>query len=188
MAKHLLVLLMISVMVLSIAGCGEEQQNRSVVTVASLNENVPFLADVYSENDLADPLDDAIVEDYIEVLFQNKPYNNLVITEPFQPHGDYIVDQYTITWTRTDGGSGVPPDYFGGTSIRVPSGGFGGGNIVLVPFSVKLMPFMVALQGTGTELLMVATITFSGHEAGTDRRSTFAGSISVGFGDVIIVE
>ncbi len=169
------------------------EESRAVVTVAAINENVPVFSDVLEQGDSVRRdngqfviWDDYIKEDHVSVLFYNRPYNPLAFTEPGRPFGEYLVTRYRVEWERLDGGSPTPPTYNGVTSVSVPTGEFVEAFVVLVPFEVKTMPFLTALQYSSSEILCHAHFTFWGHEVGTDRETLFRASISVNFADLLV--
>lgn len=173
------------------------EEHRSVVTVAAINDNIAFFSDVYEQGDSVlrtdgTPVefDDYVKEDHVKILFYNRPYDPIVFTGPGRPFGEYLITRYRIDWQRTDGGAEIPPTYYGATSISVPTESFVEGTIVLVPYEVKNMPFLVYLRynepGWAEEILCIAHITFWGHEVGTDRETTFTASMSVNFADLVI--
>jgi hypothetical protein len=151
-----------------------KDQGVSVVTVASINENTPFFSDVIDSNGV-------VHEDFVNVVFENRPYSTLVITEPGFPFGDFIVKRYRVEWRRVDGGSGVPATYDGATSVSIPSGENVAATLILVPAIQKTVPPLDALVAGTTEYLMVAEFTFWGSEGGSDRESSFRASLSVNF-------
>ncbi|MDH3217390.1 MAG: hypothetical protein OEN01_14085 [Candidatus Krumholzibacteria bacterium] len=179
----------------------EAEEHRAVVTIASINGNQPYFSDVLEQGDTlwVPPLnvlpftsDDFVREDWITVLFDNRPYSPLLTTGPGLPLSDFIITDYRVEWRRTDGGVGVPPTYYGATSISVPSGEQVFGAIVLVPYEVKNSPLMSTINYLGAtfpdEYLMIATLTFYGHEVGAmDREWSFSGQISVNFADPVVI-
>jgi hypothetical protein len=177
----------------------ESEENRAVVTVSSINENAPFFSDVIEQGDtLYDPnnpgpppspylWDDFVAEDYVAVTFYNRPYNNFTTTGPGDPLSDFLITRYRLEWRAAVGGTGtVPPLFEGATSVLVPSNTSVTAAVLLVPFTIKNDPAYTALQYTSTEFLMIAHITFWGHEVGTDREWSFDAELSVNFGDWII--
>ena len=185
----------IGVFALFVASCdNESEENRAVVVVSSINENVPFFSDVLEQGDtvyvagLPYTVDDFITEDYVLVTFFNRPYNDFTTTGPGQPLSDFLITRYRVEWRRTDGGSAadLPPTYDGATSVQVPSNTFVSAAMLLVPFAVKNSPAFMALQYSPDEIMGIAHITFWGHEVGTDREWSLAAELSVSFGDWVI--
>ncbi len=185
----------IGVFALFVASCqNESEENRAVVIVSSINENVPFFSDVLEQGDtvyvggLPYTVDDFITEDYVLVTFFNRPYNDFTTTGPGQPLNDFLITRYRVEWRLADGGAatGLPAVYNGATSVQVPSNTFVSAAVLLVPFQVKNTPTFVALQYSPDEILAIAHITFWGHEIGTDREWSFGAELSVSFGDWVI--
>lgn len=181
-----------------LAGCDNDpEQNRSVVTVASLNDNSPLMSDVWEQGSvILDDTDnyylddDHVLEDWIPVLFFNRPYNSLVTASPSSPHGDFIVTHYRIQWERTDGGAQVLPDHEAGLGILIPSGEFIEATIQVVTFENKITQFINDLCYVCAtpldEIFMNAHITFYGHELGNDRETEIEATLGVSFADIII--
>jgi hypothetical protein len=175
----------------------DPEEKRSVITVAAINDNAPVFSDVYEQGDSVRrdngvwvEYDDYVKEDHVKVLFYNRPYDPIVFTGPGRPFGEYLVTRYRVEWERTDGGAEKPPTYYGATSISVPTESFIEGYVVLVPYEVKNMPFLVNIRynelGAGGEILCIAHITFWGHEVGTGRETRFSASVSVNFADLVV--
>ena len=190
-------LCVLGIVVAFLVSCDSDgEEKRSVITVASINENVPVFSDVleqgdsvYREDGTAVTIDDYIREDYVEVLFYNRPYSALTFTGTGRPYGEYLVTRYRVEWERAGGGE-LPPVYNGATSISVPTDEYVAGAIVLVPFATKQLVFINSLNylglNAGAEILCIAHITFWGHEVGTGRETMFEASVSVNFADWII--
>jgi hypothetical protein len=185
-----------------LASCNDAGENgRAVVTVSSMNNNAPFFSDVLDQGDTlyfppgtAFIDDDFVREDWVPVIFYNRPYNDVVTTGPGQPFADFLVTGYHVTWRRVDGGVGVPPNYTGATNINVPSGEEIPAQILLVPYEVKNSPLMTTINYLNPapggafpdEYLMIANVEFFGHEVGTDREQNFFAEVSVSFGDPVV--
>ncbi len=195
--KVLFFMCFIAVAGLFLASCNNDsEENRAVVTVASINDNAPFFSDALDQGDtvyyegtnppVAYTDDDFLREDYVEVIFQNQPYSPILLTGPNLPLSDFLITRYRVQWRRVDGGAGVPPTYEGATSISVKSKEMAVGYVLLVPAVVKGSPLIVPLHYAAGEYLMVADITFWGHEIGAQGREwSFDASVSVNFADWI---
>lgn len=204
--KTLFFIIMIAAVGTFLASCNtDSEENRAVVTVVSINQNAPFFSDVLNQgdtlctNNVCPPAgsyflaDDYVQEDYVEVIFQNRPYNNLVFTGPGRPYYDFLITRYQVDWRRTDGGTGVPPSYSGATSINVGSDELSFGQVLLVPFEDKNSPLLSSINYLGAgfpdEYLMIADITFWGHEVGAGgREQSFVASVSVSFADPVVID
>jgi hypothetical protein len=181
-----------------VASCdNNSEENRAVVIVSAINENVPFFSDVIEQGDtvyvsgLPYTIDDFITEDYVLVTFYNRPYNDFTTTGPGKPLSDFLITRYRIEWRRADGSSGaVPPIFEGATSVQVPSNTFVSAAVLLVPFAAKNTTLLSDISYLGPafpdEILTIAHITFWGHEVGTDREWSVAAELTVNFGDWVI--
>jgi hypothetical protein len=176
----------VAIAVAILASCDNEpEQNRSVVSVASINDNTPLFSDVLDNGDsLTSTGDDAIFPDVIPVVFYNRPYNAIAATSPGEPFGDFLITRYTVDWTRTDGGSPALPPLDMGVSIQVPTGEFVEGSIILVTHGNKSGSPLVELQ-LGGQISMNARIRFYGHEIGTERETEIESSLGVLFADLL---
>ena len=194
MRKKMMVLIaVLAVLSAIVVACSnnEPQENRSVVTVIEFNEHSSLISDVYEQgSDLADPSDDWIGPDVVPVIFYNRPYSNMIVTRPDEPHGEFIITRYRVDWVRTDGGSPALPPYEGGLGISIPSGEDVEGLITLVTFENKANPplsdIRVGGPNQGEEIRMTATVTFYGHEAGTSRETAVVTSLGVLFVDLFV--
>lgn len=158
------------------------EQQRSVVSVTSINQNVsPLLSDVQFN----DGTGTSYVPDYVEVVMYNRPYNVMIFTSPEQPFGAFQVTRYKVEWTRTDGGSPALPTYENDMTLVVDSEDIAGGNILLVTVDNKTNPPLSDLAGSSNTITMNAKITFYGHEVGTERETEVVANLGVLFGDVI---
>ena len=172
----------------------ESENNRAVVIVSSINENVPFFSDVLEQGDTVlvggsyYTVDDFITEDYVLVTFYNRPYNDFTTTAPGKPLSDFIITRYRVEWRlATDSSGPVPSMYEGATSIQVPANTLVSAAVLLVPFQLKsetgiFFPYWYS----NDEILSIAHLTFWGHEVGSDREWSLAAELSVNFGDWII--
>jgi hypothetical protein len=190
-------LCVLGIAVVYLASCESgNEEKRTVVTIAAINDNVPFFSDVLEQGDSVRrdtgqwvTNDDYIKEDNIKVTFYNRPYSAFVFTGAARPYGEYLVTRYRVEWERAGGGQ-VPPVYNGATSVLVPTEEYVEAYILLVPFEVKNLPFIWELNylgaNAGEEILCTAHLTFWGHEVGTDRETMFEGSVSVNFADWVM--
>jgi hypothetical protein len=178
---------LLTLLIFAATSCDDTpQQNRSVISVASINQNVtPLLSDVVWNDGTSG---DSYVPDYIEVIMENRPYSELIITAPGFPYGNFQVTGYQVEWTRTDGGSPALPNYTSDMSMVVPSGEINVADILLVTVANKTNSPLSDLAGTSNTITMNAKITFTGHEVGVERETEVIANIGVLFGDVINVE
>ncbi len=178
-------------------GCDSKPDNyttRTIVYVSYLNDGMPFLCDVleqgdslyYEDTNTYKREDDYIKEDRVNVVFHNRPYSGLI--EPALSLGDFLVTEYTVEFTSTDG-SAVPVQPFtGNTSILVPANEMIEAQIVLVPFGSKNVAPLFTMQYTPQEVYTNALVTFKGHEVQTDREIKFTAGLHVNFGDPLITK
>jgi len=158
------------------------EQNRSVVSVTSINENVtPLLSDVVYN----DGTGISYVPDYVEVIMDNRPYSEMIFTAPGHPYGDFQVTRFKVEWTRTDGGSPALPAYEADMVMVIPSGKINASSVLVVTVDNKTSSPLVDLAGTANTITMNAVVTFYGHEVGVERETEVIANIGVLFGDVV---
>jgi hypothetical protein len=198
--KPILFVLTVVILAGILAACDDNlEDTRSIVTVASINENAPFFSDVLAQGDsvydksgVAITRDDYVVEDWVKIVFYNKAYDPINTSAPGEPYGEVIITNYRIEWERVDNnGTDVPNTYYGATSVVIPVGETVEGGILLVPFYEKNRAYLQELNylgpRIGEEVLCIAHITFYAHEVGVPSRElTFTASLSVNFGDIIV--
>ena len=159
------------------------QQNRSVIAVTSINGNIsPLLSDV-EYNDGTSGV--SYEPDYVDVVMDNNPYNDIILTAPGYPYGQFQVTSYKVVWTRTDGGSPALPEYTSQMNMVIPTGKINESTILLVTVANKTSAPLNTLVGTANTITMNAQITFYGHEVGVDRETEVIANLGVLFGDVI---
>jgi hypothetical protein len=181
-----------------VIGCDEDSNydERTVVYVASINDNIPFLSDVLDQGDSVYTkdhssyliYDDFVAEDYVKVQFHNKPYNSVLNVDCGTSLGDFLVTDYTVEFINMTGGASPVAPIVGKTSILVPANTFVEGYILLVPFAAKLIPPLSDLVYTNNSIPAMANINFSGHEVQTDNVVEFSCGLTVNFADPLIVE
>ena len=195
-------ILFVGVLALSVAlvACSgtENESNRQVITVSSMNLNSPFFSDVLDQGDtlfvggLPYVADDFLQEDWVPVTFYNRPYSGIAIMGETLPHSDFLITRYRVEWRRADGGPAteVPPTFEGATSVNCPINEFTIGHFLIVPFEFKNSPLLSNINylnaGFPDEIMCIATFTFWGHEIGTDREWSFPAELSVNFADPVV--
>jgi len=185
------------VLITVVLSCSENSNydQRTVVYVSSINKDAPFLCDVLCQGDSIyekDQIhfkysDDFVTEDWIKVVFTNKPYNSIV--DPNKGSlGDFLVTGYDVEFTPY-GGAPVPVQSFSGsTSVLVPSGIAVPASILLVPFAAKDVDPLLSLMYTNNEIMARAHITFHGHEVQTNNSISFEVNVTVNFADPLITK
>ncbi len=189
---HLIVIASAIVLAAAVMSCTDETNydQRTVVYVASMNDDAPFLCDVLNQGDsLYEPDgatyktdDDYVTEDHIKVVFHNKPYN--AILDPGSGSlCDFLVTDYDVSFTPL-GSAPVPvPPFSGKTSILVPAGEMVAGYILIVPFGAKQVDPLWSLMYSPNEIMAYGNIVFHGHEVQTDRVVDFEAGVTVNFAD-----
>jgi hypothetical protein len=157
-----------------LVGCDDTpEQNRSVVTIESVNGDFsPLTSDVITNG--------SIYPDLVNFIFRNRPYSRIISTAPDAPFGDFLITRYRVEWQRTDGGSPALPAYESNMSLQVPTEKDADVNVIIVTWENKANPPLAGITG---EVRMNATITFYGHETGTDRETEVVANLGVIFAD-----
>jgi hypothetical protein len=174
MLKRFMVVAAAMVVLLAFTGCDtNNEQQRAVVTVYSMNCNAPAYGDVMTGGGYADT--------FVPVVLYNRPYNSLVTTEPGSPHGDFLVTAYRIDWVSLDGIT-VPGPRVEESSFIIPSGTLAGTFIRLMSIAEKENTFSAI--GATTHMVR-AEITFYGHETGTERDTEVETSVTLQVADFV---
>ena len=185
------------VLITVILSCSEDSNydQRTVVYVSSINKDAPFLCDVLCQGDSIyekDQIhykysDDFVTEDWIQVVFTNKPYNSIVDPDKGSL-GDFLVTGYDVEFIPY-GGAPVPVQPFSGTtSVVVPSGTAVPASILLVPFAAKNVNPLLSLMYTNNEIMARAHITFHGQEVQTNNNIKFEVNVTVDFADPLVTK
>jgi hypothetical protein len=178
-----------------ILGCSEDSNydQRTVVYVGGINGDKPFLCDVLSQGDslyMPDMVtyktsDDFITEDWVEVVFYNKPYSTVI--EPGTGSlGDFLVTGYDVEFIPLGGASNPVASFSGSTSILVPASESVTGSILLVPFSSKNVDPLNSMKYSPLEIMSRAHITFHGRYVQTTTDVEFTADLTVNFADPLL--
>jgi hypothetical protein len=187
------------VLVAVILSCSEDSNydQRTVVYVSSIAHDRPFMCDVLCQGDsiyMANGVtykysDDFITEDYLPVVFTNKPYNGIV--DPSEGAlGQFLVTGYDVSFIPY-GGAAVPIAPFSGTtSILVPSGESVEAAILICPFDAKSLQPLVGLayQTDALEIMARAHIVFHGEEVQSGTKVDFEANVSINFADPLLTK
>ena len=158
-------------------GCDSDnpEQNRSVISIESLNANVaPVTSDILTNG--------SVFPDVITVVFRNRPYSRMILTRPDDPYGNYVFTRYTVEWTSSDGSGTTLPMYESDLGLSVETEELAIAEIMIVTWENKANPPISSIPAV-TQVNMNAKITFYGHEAGTSRETTTIANIGVIFAD-----
>jgi len=90
MLKRHFACLALALAALGLVSCGDAPESgRAIVTVSDINAGNPISSSVSSGTD-----------DVIAMEFRFRPYNTLLEISEATPHGDILIESYTITWTN----------------------------------------------------------------------------------------
>jgi hypothetical protein len=178
-----------------ILSCSEDTNydQRTVVYVGGVNEDKPFMCDVLNQGDSLfqedmvtyKTIDDNVTEDYVAVLFYNKPYSTVI--EPGTGSlGDFLVTGYDVTFHSMGGADEPVAPFSGSTSILVPASGSVTAYVLLVPFSAKNSDPLDSMKYTAIEIMSRAHIIFHGHYVQTETLVDFATDLTVDFADPLL--
>lgn len=170
--RFLLLLMIVAFVGAFVVSCQDDASKaRSVISVSSINDNAPYFSDVLTDSN-------TVVEDWVSVIFNNRPYNSQIVTGPGLPFYEFTVTRYHVDYVRPDGNLSVPPSFDAAATIVIPSREFIPATIKLVPAGHKTIPPLNALVGGGG-IDLVANITFYGSEIGTTAEKSFQAAISI---------
>ena len=164
-------------------GCDSDhpQQARSVISITSMNDGeVSLTSDVVFDDGTAA----GIFPDYVEIIFQNRPYSRMILTNPGYPYGNFEITRYVVDWESTDGSGATLPRYEADIHVDIPSDGFAVANVMVVTWEDKANPPLSGLVGGTGQISMNAKITFYGHETGIDREQSVVANLGVIFIDL----
>jgi hypothetical protein len=164
-------------------GCDSDnpQQARSVISITSINDGeVSLTSDVIYNDGTAS----GIFPDYVEIIFQNRPYSNMILTNPGHPFGNFEITRYVVDWESTDGSGATLPSYSADMFLDIPSDGYGVANVMVVTWQDKANPPLSGLVGGTGQIGMNAKITFYGHETGVERETSVVANLGVIFIDL----
>lgn len=190
------VLLAFALLILAlILSCSEDSNydQRTVVYVGGINGDSPYLCDVLGQGDSLynsdlvtyKTVDDLVTEDWVEVVFYNKPYSTVI--EPGTGSlGDFLVTGYDVDFIPYGDSPDPVPSFSGSTSILVPESESVVGSILLVPFSAKNSDPLDSMKYSAIEIMARAHFTFRGHYVQTTTEVVFEADLSVNFADPLL--
>ena len=175
-----------------ILSCSEDTNydQRTVVYVGGINGDKPFMCDVLNQGDSLyqedmityKTVDDNITEDYVAVVFNNKPYSTII--EPGTGSlGDFLVTGYDVEFIPLAGASTPVAAFSGSTSILVPQSESVAATILLVPFASKNLDPLDSMKYSPLEIMARAHFTFHGHYIQTDTMVEIEANLTVNFAD-----
>ena len=162
-----------------LVGCTPQQDNRNIVAVYSLNNNLPLLSDVYNNGkNLQSTSDDFIPSDIVEVTFISRPHDGIIGTEPGGPFGTVTITTYDVAYGDPKGtGADLDGDgtidlanFSGPMNAVIPTGGSASSAVLLVSGAAKSIPPISCLSPIGAcstttnEFAVNITLTFHGVE------------------------
>jgi len=177
-----------------LTGCSEEEDaNRIVVDVVSLNGNGPLFSDVYNLNGTPDdPLDDFIPVDVIEVTFEARPHDNVLTLSPFGgPFSSVRFTRYSIKFEDGVHASGADlngdgivdlENFTASMNVVVPVFTTQTAFVLVVGGGIKTQPPLVQLRGGG-EYRANGRITFYGTEETSGEKIEITRGLNMRFAD-----
>jgi hypothetical protein len=158
MLKRHVVFIALAAVALAAVGCDDAPESgRAVVAVSSINGGNPVSSSVSSG-----------VDDVVPMEFRFRPYNTFLDISEAAPHGDVIVERYTVTWSS---GAIASREEITSFFLSVYEPAIYG--VRLVAASEK------GAVAAGTSL--VAHIDFVAREMGNDATSEFSTEVTVSF-------
>jgi hypothetical protein len=179
--------------VISAGGCADDTSTRSVVTVVSINGNMPLQSDVRGNGfDPMDPSDDTITDDIVEVTLANYPHDKALNLVPGMPFGDVIFTEYNVTFMRGDGNGPAPAPFSGAMYLKVPNAqsqpiGYipPTGYILLVPAALKIESPLNDLAYGGGQINATACVELIGRETTSKDVVKVEATLNVSFANYV---
>jgi hypothetical protein len=163
MLKRHFAFIALAIAALTLVACDDAPESgRAIVAVSNINGGNPVTSSV-----------SLAADDVVPMEFRFRPYNMFNTITEAAPHGDIIIEHYTVTWTRTDGGTALPSRQET-TSIFLS---------VYEPATSGVRLVTAAEKGsvTGVPVVMEAHIEFTAREMGTEEEIKFSTHFSVSF-------
>jgi hypothetical protein len=181
MVKRHIALAALAVVALAFVACDDPvETGRVIIDIKEFNGGMPVQSDVLHDVG-SDPADTPYIpEDIIPVVLTARPYNDFITGNE---HFQIIIEEYTIRWTRTDGGTGALPTRTENAHIVVGVNTETEAAFRLTTWADKAGAILAPLAYTSNTVLMRADIEFRGREMGTEKDVEFGASVSVNFAD-----
>ncbi len=173
-------------------GCAEDDSTRSVVTVVSINSNMPLESDVRDTSSTSSGSPNVtITDDIVEVTMANYPHDTALDLKPGYPFGDVVFTAYTVTFVGLNGTA--PPGFTGSMYLKVPNAQSAPsiyepptGYILLVPAGIKAAPPLSTLPDPAGGVYQInceARVEFYGRETVSNDPVKVTGTVMVSFAD-----
>jgi len=163
MLKRHFAFLALAIAALALIGCDDSPENgRAIVAVSEINNGNPVQSSVSTGT-----------SDIVPMEFRWRPYNEYALVSEATPHGDILIESYTISWTL-DGGTSAIPSRTEVTSIFVPVYDVVSAGILMVTAEEKAAV-------VGVPVSLIAHIDFKAREMGTEHEIEFSTQTSVTF-------
>lgn len=184
------------------SGCGDDIDDaRSVIEVAAVNEGGIFVIGMWDagSDKLFPSEDDFRPAGHVPVTLRNRAYNEQIVSETFQPYGDFIITGVRVEWSPVAGSTSEAAlsnlqrfNYDAQYDFMIPRGEAVTMNVMLAPFALKDDPYFADLasgyggDGSTPSFSANAKMTFTGHDSGDDRLVSFEAYTIVEFIGVLI--
>ena len=163
MSKRNFAFIACAVAALALAACDDAPESgRAIVSVSEINGGAPVTASVAAATDIAVPME-----------FRWRPYNDYVLSSEATPHGDIIIESFTITWTGPDGSTAIPARTEA-IAVFVPV-------YDLVTSQIRIATAAELGSVTGAPVLLTAHVDFKAREMGNDHEIEFSTSFTANF-------
>ena len=181
-------------LVAGLAGCTPDQDARNIVSVYSINDNIPLLSDVHNLGEkTTDPSDDFIPSDIVEVTFISRSHDDTGDPTPGEPFGTVTITRYDVIYGAV-GGTGADlngdsvidlMNFTANMNAVVPTGGATQAAVLVISGAAKSVPPISCLipgascsAGTN-EFAVNVTIVFHGTEETSDADIEFSTGLLV---------
>ncbi len=164
---------------LALVACDDPAETgRSIITVKEFNDGTPVQSDVLFD----DGTSAYVPEDLIQCIFTSRPYNSYITGFA---RDAVMIDHYTISWERIDGGTGALATRTEACAIYVTHAEDANAAIRLVTWEDKSGPILSPLIGSAGQIRMRATVQFHGREVGSTAEMESSITVDVNFADTV---
>lgn len=158
--RHLLFLVLAIAALFAVACEDSPEDGPAIFGVSDINDNQPVVV--------------AGAATTVNMTFRWRPYFDLNGSiQEAEPHGDYVIEEFRITWTAVTPGATAPSPREEDLSIFIPV-------YDLVTAGINVVTADEA-AAVGAGSVLNANVEFTAREMGTDRESNFAATFAVTF-------
>ncbi len=167
--------------VIALTGCSTEnnEHQRLVAEADLVNAGAPLVIAHFNDNGTADPADDFIPIEFMNVTFSARPLNDTMVIAENSTYSTFNVTSYDLVWLPGPAAPAELANYNvtrGTMTVSIPVNGEVVAGVLVGDLSMKS-----EIWFPGAPFTANAEVTFYGHESGSEYEVSFKAGTAVQF-------